>query len=423
MKVGFIGLGKLGLPVALSIENKGHEVVGFDTNPAVSTYLKIGEIPYKEEGTPELLQNTKIKFLQLPEVIANSDIVFCPVQTPHDPRYEGISRLPEERVDFDYTFLKKAVKDICEEAKKQEKHITLIVISTVLPGTVDRELKQYFNEYVHFCYNPFFIAMGTTRADFENPEFVLLGCDDELEVIDTVKDFYSTIHNKPVFSTSVRNAELIKVIYNTYISSKIAFINTVMEICHKMNADVDAVSDALSLATERIISPKYLRGGMGDGGGCHPRDNIALSWLAQKLDLSYDYFEHIMLAREKQTEWLASLIEEEISKSPLPVVIMGISFKKETNLTVGSPAILLERMLDEKGIPYMEYDPHVLDRVKPAFKGIYFIGTNHDDFKTFNFPRGSVVLDPWGYIPDQDGVKVIRIGRNESIHTNPNSQK
>ena len=98
------------------------------------------------------------------------------------------------------------------------------------------------------------------------------------------------------------NAEAIKVAYNTYISMKIAYANTWMEICHKIpGTDVDQVTGALELATTRIMSPKYLTGGMGDGGGCHPRDNIALSWLARELDLSYDFFEHLMIARERQT--------------------------------------------------------------------------------------------------------------------------
>ena len=91
---------------------------------------------------------------------------------------------------------------------------------------------------------------------------------------------------------------------------KIVFANVLMEICHKTGANVDEVTDALKLANDRLISGKYFTGGMGDGGACHPRDNIALSWLSRKLNLSFDWFENIMLARQKQTEWLANLMEE-----------------------------------------------------------------------------------------------------------------
>jgi len=400
MKVGFIGLGKLGLPCALSIENKGHDVCGYDINPEVKEYIKKKEIPYVEVGTPELLQKTKLKVLDsVGEVVKNSDIIFVPIQTPHNEYYEGITRLPKERVDFEYKYLVQGVKDIAKEAEEQKKDITLVIISTVLPGTIKREIVPVLNQYTHLCYNPFFIAMGTTRSDFENPEFVLLGCDDKKEIYTKVEELYRTIHDKPVFKTSIINAELTKVVYNTYISSKIAFINTVMEICEKVGADVDAISGALSLATDRVISSKYLTGGMGDGGGCHPRDNIALSWLARELDLSFDYFEAIMIAREKQTEWLAKLIKEKVDETGLPLVICGISFKKNINLTVGSPVLLMEKMLDELGVEYEEYDPVVYQgQNHPNKKAIYFLGMNHSCFEGINFPEGSVFIDPWGGI-------------------------
>ena len=190
---------------------------------------------------------------------------------------------------------------------------------------------------------------------------------------------------------------------------KIVFINTVMEICHKIGADVDAVTDALSLANERIISNKYLRGGMGDGGGCHPRDNIALSWLAQKLDLSHDFFEDLMKAREDQTEWLATLMEQH----DLPKVILGKAFKPETNLTTGSPSTLLANIMKERGHDVMFYDPFV-DGEKPVFSpSVFFIGTRHDVFQTWSFPVGSVVIDPHRYIKDQEGIKVIRVGSSK----------
>lgn len=414
MNIGFVGLGKLGLPVALSIENKGHNVAGYDVNPDVYDYVRNRTIPYQEAGTPELLLKTKIKMMEsVDNVVAFSDIVFVPVQTPHHPMYEGITRIPDNRVDFEYKYLVSAMKTVSEACDRLNKQLIVVIISTVLPGTIEREVKPILSHNVKLSYNPFFIAMGTTRKDFESPEFVLLGCDDN-EATKTVKKFYATIHDKPVFETTVRNAELIKVIYNTYISSKIAFINTVMEICHKMGADVDAVSDALSLANERIISPKYLRGGMGDGGGCHPRDNIALSWLAKKIKLSYDYFEHIMIAREKQTEWLAKLVKEEYLKDKRPIVILGKAFKKETNLTVGSPSVLLKNLLEEYDLEVVMYDPLIDKAQHKSIMGpyIYFIGTNHDVFSSYEFPEGATVIDPWGTIKDQAGVKVMRIGRS-----------
>jgi len=335
MKIGFIGLGKLGLPCALAIEHYGaHEVIGFDISRQVLENIRNRHIPYKEMGAQELLDKSNIRLRPLDDVVSFSEIVFVAIQTPHDPKFEGITRLPGERADFNYEFLKAGVKDIAESARRQKREIILVIISTVLPGTLEREIEPLLNEYIHLCYNPFFIASGTTINDFMKPEFSLLGCD-EPEIAQEVKQFYSTLHDRPVLETDINTAELIKVAYNTFIGMKIVFINTMMEICHKTGADVDDVSDALSMATDRPISPKYMRGGMGDGGSCHLRDNIAMSWLARKLNLSHDFFEDIMQAREDQTEWLAELILKCKQQFSLPVVILGKAFKPETNLTVG----------------------------------------------------------------------------------------
>ena len=165
----------------------------------------------------------------LEEVVKFSEIIFVPIQTPHHEKYEGTTRLPDERVDFNYSYLVRGMADISRVVDEIGESRIVVIISTVLPGTVEREIKPVTSKKIRLCYNPFFIAMGTTRADFEKPEFVLLGCDDgETQLI--VEDFYSTIHKQPVFKTSIKNAELIKVIYNTFISTKIAFINTVMEL-------------------------------------------------------------------------------------------------------------------------------------------------------------------------------------------------
>ena len=410
MKVGFIGLGKLGLPCALAMESKGHEVIGYDINPDIEKILSTKTLPYREIWAEDYLSKSNIKTKSVAEVVAFSDIIFVPIQTPHHPKYEGITRIPEERVDFDYTYLKDGIKNLADEIGKQGQDKVVIIISTVLPGTVEREIKPLLNEHVKLCYNPFFIAMGTTMKDFLHPEFVLFGVDDE-DAAKKAEEFYKTIHDRPFYKTSIINAELIKVCYNTFISTKISFINTVMELCHKMDADVDEVSGAFALATERLVSMKYMHGGMADGGGCHPRDNIALSWLAQKTNMNFDWFENIMIQREKQTEWLAELILDQKKKTNLPIMILGKAFKQETNITVGSPSILLKNILEETEDNIEMYDPHIDNfdiELKPS---IFFIGTNHPEFEGYEYPQGSVILDPWGIITDRQKVEVIRIGR------------
>lgn len=404
-RVGFIGLGKLGLPCALAIDSLGHKVWGYDIDSNVYEYLQNKKIPYQEEGANELLKNHNINYGTIKEVVKNSDIIFVPIQTPHDYKFEGCTRIPEDRADFNYEPLKDGIKSLSDEIYKQGSEKIVVIISTVLPGTIEREIYPIIkgNDNFILCYNPYFIAMGTTIQDFLNPEFILFGSKDK-GASKYVKRFYETLHNKPFYQTSIINAELIKVSYNTFIGMKIVFANTIMEMCHKIGANVDEVMGGLKLSDQRLISTKYLKGGMGDGGGCHPRDNIAMSWLSNNLNLSHNFFEDIMSAREDQTEFLVNLMLEHNG----PYYILGKTFKENTNLVLGSPSTLLSNILKEKGIEHEQYDPNV-DSLVPDFNvGTYIVTIPHKEFKDFIFPKGSTVIDVWRAL-DLNGQEVTHI--------------
>lgn len=404
MRVGFIGLGKLGLPVATAMASKGIEVWGHD--PFVKDFP---DDPSYEEGFAGLIEEARHNFnFGTMEDACRSEVVFVAVQTPHDPRYEGITPIPDERVDFDYSFLRNAAQDIRTVCDHRNLCPTVSVISTVLPGTMQREIIPRLGGRTPLVYNPSFIAMGTTIRDFLDPEFILLGGDSG-----KVRAVYEQCGIDRFYETTVPNAELIKVSYNTFIGLKLAFANTLMEVCHKTpGTNVDEVTGALKLANRRLISGAYLDGGMGDGGGCHPRDNIALSWLARELDLSYDLFEATMMQREKQAEWLADLMEG----YDLPKGILGVAYKPSSGLTTGSPALLVKDALKRRGEFVHWYDPYVEhpdppstveSGLKPA---VWLVGCRHPEFPEMPLARGSVIIDPWRYMPDQEGVTVIRLG-------------
>ena len=429
IRCGFCGLGKLGLPVALAIDSYGFDVCGTDINPSVKNYLIDRKIPYKEELADDLLKVHKIQWFDtIDEVIRNSDVIFMPVQTPHDKRYEGITRLPPERKDFDYSYLIKAVKGLADAlaVSSDPSPKTLVIISTVLPGTIRREILPIIekDKKINLVYNPFFIAMGTTIHDFLNPEFVLLGMD-QLRIPMQLLGIYEKIYAGEKFtpqsdfyqSMSIESAELTKVAYNTFITSKICITNTLMEICHKIpGANIDDIMGALKNGTKRIVSPMYMNGGMGDGGGCHPRDNIAMSYLARRLSLSYDWFDNLMKSREKQAEFFVDLIMNEYKEGD-KVFILGYEFKPETNLTVGSHALLVYNILKDNlridiDIELLQgsgSEDYVFEWPKNG-KHILFIGCKHEKFKNFVWHNDSVILDPFRYIPNQPGVKIIRIG-------------
>ena len=420
MNIGFLGLGKLGLPVSLAVEDKGHNIFGYDISTQTLEDIKNKHIRYKEEWVEKFLPNTKLKINNIDDLVKNSEIIFVPIQTPHDPKYEGVTRIPSKRIDFDYSYLKSGIKDLSEAIEKNGKDKVVIIISTVLPGTIRTQIKPLLGKHTKLCYNPFFIAMGSTIRDFLHPEFILFGVDDE-EAAKKAQNFYKTICDSPFYKTTIENAELIKVSYNTMISTKISFVNTIMEACHHLpNTNIDDVTNGLKLATRRLISGAYMSGGMGDGGGCHPRDNIALSHLSQKLNLSYDWFDSIMTQREKQTEWLADLVID--NSNNRQINILGKTFKPETNLTLGSPSLLLENLIKEKGHKVFSWDPYIDDKYEEVCEKfnwinenilhVFFIGTKHPDFINFKFPKNSIVIDPFRYIYKANGSKIIRIGDN-----------
>ena len=420
MNIGFLGLGKLGLPVSLAVEDKGHNVFGYDISKQTIDDIKNKKIRYREEWVDKYLLNTKLEINNINQLVKNSEIIFVPIQTPHDPKYEGVTRIPNNRIDFDYSYLKSGISDLSKAIEKNGENKVVIIISTVLPGTIRNQIKPLLGKHTKLCYNPFFIAMGSTIRDFLHPEFILFGVDNEEAAI-KAQNFYKTICDSPFYKTTIENAELIKVSYNTMISTKISFVNTIMEACHHLpNTNIDEVTNGLKLATRRLISSAYMSGGMGDGGGCHPRDNIALSHLSQKLNLSYDWFDGIMMQREKQTEWLANLIIE--NSNNRQINILGKTFKPETNLILGSPSLLLENILKEKQKKVYSWDPYVDDGYEKIcnnfnwtndkIKHVFFIGTKHPDFIKFNYPEDSIIIDPFRYIYNVNGSKIIRIGDN-----------
>jgi len=330
-KIGFIGLGKLGMPCAEAIAKKGFDVAGYDIVHKTSEYIDIRE--------------------DIEDVCRDRDIVFVATPTPHEDGYDGrepTSHLPVK--DFNYDAVKKVLT-------KCNKHMgpvqTLVLISTVLPGTCRRELQTLVTN-TKLMYNPYLIAMGTVADDMINPEMIMIGskrglkgsrCRERSELLES---FYNQVcDNFPrVEFGTFEEVESMKIFYNTFISNKIALVNMIQDVAHKLgNMNVDRVTQALAKSTKRIVSPAYMKAGMGDGGACHPRDNIALRWLAKDLSLGYDMFESIMTARERQAESMAKAILTHGEN----VFFTSDSYKPGTSLVDGSYSLLVQHYVRKHG--------------------------------------------------------------------------
>jgi len=380
-RIGFIGLGKLGMPCAEAIANKGFDVAGYDILPKTSSVIEIRE--------------------SIEDVCRDRDIVFVATPTPHEDGYDGrepTSHLPVK--DFNYDAVKKVLTTCNKHMGVTQ---TLVLISTVLPGTCRREFAPIVTN-TKLLYNPYLIAMGTVADDMINPEMIMIGT--KKGVYETayraqhLEAFYNQVcDNFPRIEFGTwEEIEAMKIFYNTFISNKVALVNMVQDVAHKLgNMNVDVVTNALAKCTKRIVSPAYMKAGMGDGGACHPRDNIALRWLSKELALGYDMFESIMTAREQQAETMAKAILSH-GKS---IWFSSDSYKPGLDLVDGSSSLLVQHYVKKHGgelVNGIDTPVEVIVRVHETDE------ISADD--------STIIFDPWRTYPM--GKNVIHYGKHNN---------
>jgi UDPglucose 6-dehydrogenase len=370
-KIAMIGVGKLGQDCA-EVMAEYYDMVGYDIAERVASF------PMKDS---------------IKEAIYDRDIIFIAAPTAHDPMYGGetpTSHLPNK--DFDYSIVTDILHEVNEHATLNQ---LVVLISTVLPGTVRGILKPCITN-ARFIYNPYLIAMGTTKWDMVNPEMVIIGTEDGSVTGDAKEliDFYKVfMKNNPRYEVGTWDeAEAIKIFYNTFISTKVALVNMIQDVAEANgNINVDVVANALKKSTQRITGPAYMTPGMGDGGACHPRDNIALRYLAEKLDLGYDLFDAIMKSREIQAERLA----KKCLANGKNITIIGKAYKPNVPYTNGSASLLVGYYIEKLGGNVKYFDPNTGDNdAFPDWTEVYLIGYWDKFLEHFSF-TSKIVIDPW----------------------------
>jgi UDPglucose 6-dehydrogenase len=405
MKIGFVGLGKLGLDCAEVMAEK-YTVHGYDIYPRTSELVKICDTAK--------------------EMIDNSDWIFIAVQTPHTEGYDGsIPSSHMEPKDFGHDAVKDAISMVNEHATEPKK---IVLISTVLPGTTRRHFYSMLDSKHQFLYNPYLIAMGSVKWDFANPEMVMIGTEtgDPSEMEDLIELYRPLMKNNPRYVTGTWDeCESIKIFYNTFISAKVGLVNMIQDFALKIgNINVDVVTDALAQSTMRIMGPKYMTAGMGDSGACHPRDNIALRWLAKEYDIGYDMFDTIMGAREVQAKNLADFLVANANGKP--IVIHGKAYKPDVPFCIGSYSTLIGWYVEELGKNVVYLDPiaddptNVVGSINEAsvvlmahnrFITYGYTGDVRDDSFYCPIPEGSTIIDPWRRLPKTlKDIEVVHYG-------------
>ena len=411
-KIGFIGLGKLGLDCA-EVFAEQYEVRGYDVAPRQSELVRVCDIA---------------------ETVQESEWIFIAVPTPHEQGYDGsVPSSHMEPRDFGHDAVKDAISKVNQHANGPKR---VVLISTVLPGTTRRHFATLLDKQHQFLYNPYLIAMGSVKWDMANPEMVMIGTEtgDPSEMRDLIDIYRPLMKNNPRYVTGTWDeCEAIKIFYNTFISAKVGLANMIQDFAMRIgNINVDVVTDALAQSTMRIMGPKYMTAGMGDAGACHPRDNIALRWLAQEYDIGYDLFDTIMHAREIQAKNLAKFLVEQADANGMsntPIVIHGKAYKPDVPYCIGSYSTLIGFYVEELGRKVVYLDPladdptNVVTGVKEPCVMLLahnrlitygYTGDVRDDTFYCDIPAGSVIVDPWRKMPQTGTHLVIHYGNTRS---------
>jgi UDPglucose 6-dehydrogenase len=269
-----------------------------------------------------------------------------------------------------------------------------------------------------------------------NPEMVIIGTEDGslTGVAGELIELYKTImQNDPRYEVGTWDeCEAIKIFYNTFISAKVGLVNMIQDFALRIgNIDVDVVTSALARSTMRIMGPKYMTAGMGDAGACHPRDNIALRWLAKEYNIGYDLFDTVMHAREIQAKNLAMfLVDLSVMNDNMPIVIHGKAYKPDVEYCIGSYSTLVGHYIEQEGKSVVYIDPLAdnKDKVVESIDKASVILWAHDRQITYEYtgeqdktqpycaiPDGSMIVDPWRKLKSTDKIEVVHYGNTRPV--------
>lgn len=365
MRISVIGLGKLGSPLAALLAAKGHEVVGVDLNPEYVRLLSEGKAPVDEPQLQELLDAGRARLratTSFPDAVRDSSLSFIIVPTPSAA--DGA---------FSNRNVVAAVREIGAALRSKPDYHVVSVTSTVMPGSTDGEIRvalesssgRKVGAQMGLCYNPEFVALGSVVRDMLKPEMILIGQSDP-RAGDMLERLYQQLceHRPPVSRMNLVNAEITKIALNTYVTTKITYANMLSGICERLpGGDVDVVTATLGLDSR--IGRRYLQGGIGYGGPCFPRDNIAFALLANRIGARADIAEATDRLNGHQIERLFAAATTRLPAGAA-IGVLGLSYKPDTAVIDESQGVALVKRLSEAGYRVTAYDPLALPNAQAA---------------------------------------------------------
>jgi UDPglucose 6-dehydrogenase len=374
--ISVIGLGKLGVPMVACFASKGFRVVGVDVDPHKVESIRRHKSPVREPLVNELLASVNGRLHaghDIETAALTTDVTFIVVATPSEPGG-----------GFSLRYVLPVCERIGQSLRRKDGYHLVVLTSTVMPGSTGgavREALEYSSgktvgKDFGLCYNPEFIALGSVVKDFLNPDFLLIGESDPQSGDILERIYHEVCDNRPPAARlSFIDAEIAKLAVNTYVTTKISFVNMLARICERLpGASVDAVSSAIGLDSR--IGSKYLKGAVSYGGPCFPRDNVALIKLAEQVGAPPDIARATDLFNRAQIRWLADFVQQHLPDHG-KAGILGLAYKPHTNIVEEAPGFLLAQCLATRDIPVVVFDPAVEEMPGSLFdRGVQFAPTS-----------------------------------------------
>ena len=362
LKVSIIGLGYLGATTAVAFAKLGHQVIGLDSDHKKLAILQSGKLPFYEPGLEdaltEALATGNLKFQAEHNTDSGSaDIHLLCVGTPQSRTGLGA----------DTSYLFSAVEALAPFLQED----SIVVGKSTVPVGTAKELRSFLADKVsfepHLAWNPEFLREGTALQDTLEPDRIVLGVDNSWSE-KILRKLYEPIQNVPILTVDIPTAELVKVAANSFLATKISFINAMAEVAEVAGADAVALAEAIGY--DERIGNKFLKTGIGFGGGCLPKDIRAFSARAEELGVgqAVGFLREVEEINLRRRTRVIELAQEELGDlTGKRVVILGAAFKPETDDVRDSPAIAVAEQFWSAGAHVIVHDPKALENVERMY--------------------------------------------------------
>jgi UDPglucose 6-dehydrogenase len=405
MRIAMIGTGYVGLVSGACFAEFGVEVTCVDKDEAKIESLKQGQIPIFEPGLEQLVENSvkagRLSFTtELKNAVAEADGVFIAVGTP--------SRRGDGHADLTYVYA--AAKEIAQALRGY----TVVVTKSTVPVGTGKEVARIIRETrpdaeFDVVSNPEFLREGSAINDFMRPDRVVIGTNAE-RAREVMRQLYRPLYliETPMVLTSVETSELIKYAANTFLATKITFINEIADLCEALNCDVHDVARGIGL--DGRIGRKFLHPGPGYGGSCFPKDTLALVRTAQEAASPLRIVETVVEVNDRRKRRMADKIIEACGGSVAgkTIAVLGLTFKPNTDDMRDSPSLVIVPALQQAGATVRAYDPEGMEEAKRLLTDVVWCDTAYEGMGGAD---ALVILTEWNQFRALDLARVKRLLR------------